>query len=252
MTAQAKTQGGLIGPAVVAAVGLAVLLALGTWQLQRMAWKQGLIAALEARLAAAPVPLPPAAGWPRLAADADEFRRVAFTASFAHDQEALVYTAGSSLRTDVSGPGYWVFTPARLGDGTTVMVNRGFVAQGRQDPATRGDGQVAGSVAITGVLRWPEAAGAFTPAASPKDNLWFSRDPAAIASAKGAGEVAPFYVDQEGPVPPGGLPRPGRLTPTLPNNHFGYMLTWYGLAGALVAVFAAWAKGRRRRAQAGG
>jgi surfeit locus 1 family protein len=124
------------------------------------------------------------------------------------------------------------------------------VPMANRDPASRSGSEPAGTVTIVGALRWPEAAGWFTPAADPAANLWFVRDPSAIAVARGLGAVAPFYIEQEAPVPSGGLPRPGRLVPNLPNNHLGYMLTWYGLAVALAVVFLAWVLSRRRRAPA--
>src|SRR5262249_13779456 len=151
-------------------------------------------------------------------------------------QEALVYTAGSALRTDVAGPGYWVFAPARLADGGTIVVNRGFVPEGRQDPASRAEGQIRGKVEIGGAMRWPEARGMFPPTDEPQRNLWFVRDQNAMAAAKGWGEVAPFFVDQEAPSAPGGLPKAGRIVPNLPNNHLQYALTWYGLALVLVVA----------------
>jgi surfeit locus 1 family protein len=231
----------LLVPGVVALAALATLLALGTWQLERKAWKEALIATLNERLAAAPADLPPPQTWDRLARDAHEFRRVTFAAEFLHGRDALVYTPGSGLRPDVSGPGYWVFTPARRPDGNLVMVNRGFVPEGRQDAGSRADGQVAGTVQIVGAMRWPEARGLFTPADNPQRNLWFVRDHLAIAAAKSVDPVAPFFIDQEAPVPPGGLPRPGKLAPNLPNNHLQYALTWYGLALVLVVVFVVWA-----------
>src|SRR5262249_37142271 len=156
---------------------------LGIWQVERLKWKEALIATLEARLAAAPEALPPARDWETLDAGRDEFLRVAFFGTFENDKEALVYTTGSSMRSDTSGPGYWVFTPARLADGHSVMVNRGFVPEGHQDQASRREGLVTGNIDIVGVLRWPETPGLFTPAGEPARNLWFARDSAAIAAA---------------------------------------------------------------------
>jgi surfeit locus 1 family protein len=236
---------GLLVPGVAALCALVVLLWLGTWQVERKAWKEALIATVTERFAAPPVRLPPPAEWPRLDPSNDEFRRVGFSAEWLNDKEALVYTTGSSLRADAAGPGYWVFTPARVLGGI-VMVNRGFVPEGRQDPATRPDGQTAGPVDIVGVMRWPETPGLFTPAGDPARNLWFARDPAAMAAAKGLGAVAPFYIEQESPSVPGGLPQVGKLQPSLPNNHLGYALTWYGLALVLVVGVGIWAAGRRR------
>jgi len=243
---------GLLVPTLLAFI---VLIGLGTWQIQRKAWKEGLIAALDAQLAAAPIALPSAASWPRLDRKNDEYRRVTFAAEFDHGKEALVFAAPSTFRPDISDPGYWVFTPARLADGSIVMVNRGFVPDGRQEPASRPQGQIAGPVEITGSMRWPEAHHWFTPADEPAKNLWFAADPQAIAAAKGLnkglneglGAVAPFYVEQESPVPPGGLPQPGKLKVTLPDNHLQYALTWYGLALVLVIWFAVWAYGQTRQ-----
>ena len=231
----------LVVAGVASLLGIAILSALGTWQLHRKAWKEGLIATLERRFAAAPMPLPRPEAWAALTSADMEFRRVRFTAEFLHDQEALVYTAGSVLRSDATGPGYWVFTPARLIDHALVMVDRGFVPEGRQDPARRPDGRVTGPVEIVGVLRWPERPGWFNPSPDVARNLWFVRDPVAIAAAKDLGAVAPFYVEQESPLPPGGLPSPAKLKVNLPNNHAQYMITWYGLAAALVAVYTAYA-----------
>jgi surfeit locus 1 family protein len=217
-----------------------VLVALGSWQLERKAWKEALIEVLGQRLAAAPVDLPPAARWPQLDQATDEFRRVRFRATFLPGQEALVYTSGSALRTDVSGPGYWVFAPARLPDGSVLVVNRGFVPEGRQDPATRPDGQPREPIDVIGVLRWPEAGSWLTPRPDLAKSLWFRRDPQSMAAAKGWHAAAPFFVDQEAPVPAGALPAPGPLRVNLRNEHLQYALTWYGLAGVLVVMFGAW------------
>ncbi len=163
------------------------------------------------RLAAPPGALPAPATWPRLDRDDTEYRRVTFTATFDDGKEALVYAAASAFRPDVSGPGYWVFTPARLADGSVVMVNRGFVPQDLANPAARPGGHMNGPIQITGTLRWPNSRSWFSPGDDPAHNLWFLRDPASIAAAKGLKEVAPFYVEQEAPAPPGGLPQPGKL-----------------------------------------
>ncbi len=243
---------GLLIPALLV---FAVLIALGTWQIERKAWKEGLIAALTERLSAPPAALPPPATWPRLDPASYEYRRVTFTATFDHGKEALVYAAASSFRPDVAGagPGYWIFTPARLPDGGFVIVNRGFVPEARKDAASRTAGRIAGAVEIVGVMRWPDARHWFSPADDPQHNLWFTRDPLAIAAAKGLDQrlaaVAPFYVEQESPVPPGGLPQPGKLVVQLRNEHLQYAVTWYGLALVLVVVFVAWARSSGRAQQ---
>ena len=229
---------------------LGVLVALGSWQLERKAWKEDLIAQLDRKLVAPPTDLPPRERWPALTPAADEFRRVTFRAEFMAGEEALVYSSGSSLRPDATGPGYWVFAPARLTGGGVVVVNRGFVPEGRQDPKTRTEGNPSGVVEVVGAMRWPEGRGLFTPQHQPAKGLWFARDPIGMAAAKNWGNVAPFYVDQEAPPAPGGLPKVGPLKPTLPNNHFQYAVTWYGLALVmLISALAFWRS--RRRAEAG-
>jgi surfeit locus 1 family protein len=225
-----------------------VLTGLGTWQLHRKAWKEALIEALEQRLSAPPVALPARERWPTLDAARDEFLRVRFSAAFVPGAEALVYAAASAFRPDVSGAGYWVLAPARITGDDTIVVNRGFVPEGRQDPGTRTSGEVAAPQELVGVMRWPEPRGPFTPPDDPGRNLWFVRDPVAIAAAKGWGEVAPFYVELEGPLPPSGLPRAGSLRPSLRNEHLQYAVTWFGLAVAAAVMFALWVIQRERTA----
>lgn len=234
--------------AVFALIGLAVLVSLGHWQSRRAVWKEQLIAQLDRRLGAAPVALPSPAQWPEQTQAADEFTRVRFEAAFLPGQEALVFTSGSGLRPDVKGVGYWVMAPARLPSGEMIIVNRGFVPEERRDPGSRAE-PPAEPVEISGVLRWPEPPGPFTPSPRPADNLWFARDIPAIAAAKGWGTVAPFYVDQDGPPAAGGLPKVGPIAPRLPNNHRQYAWTWYGLALVLAAVCAAAAWRRNREAR---
>lgn len=239
----------LLVPSVLTLIGVAILIGLGTWQIERKAWKEGLIAALTERLARPPVLLPPPATWSSLQPAQDEFRHVAFKATLLNDKESLLYGgAGSALRPDVSGMGYWVFTPARLPNGHLVMIDRGFVPEASRDPKTRAQGQVSGEISVVGYLRWPEEPGWFMPEPSPGKNLWFRRDPVGMARAKELGPIAPFYVAQEGPIPPGGLPKPGPLTVNLRNAHLQYALTWYGLAAVLIVVFMSWVVSRRRAA----
>jgi surfeit locus 1 family protein len=239
------TAQGVLGPTLATAVALAVLIGLGVWQLERKEWKEALIASLEERLSAPPVALPRPIDWPHVAPE-DEFLRVTMMAAFENDKEGLVFTGGSTLRDDGGGPGYWVFTPARLAGGAIVMVNRGFVPEGRQNPADRADGQITGPVTMTGVLRFGEPPGLLTPRADAARNIWFSRDSGAIAEAKGI-SAAPFYIELESPEPPGGLPHATRLHPNLPNNHLQYAITWFGLAAVFAGGFGAWLFGGWRK-----
>jgi surfeit locus 1 family protein len=242
-----KPRAGVLEPTVFAIVGIAILVGLGTWQLDRGVWKRNLVEALTTRLARTPANLPPREEWQRLKQQDSEFTRVRFPAEFLPGEEALVYTAGSALRTDVKGPGYWVFAPARLAGGSIVAVNRGFVPLDRKEPDARAQGTPLRVVDIVGVMRWPEERGTFTPADNPASNLWHVRDVPAIAAAKQWQAAAPFYIDQEAPVPDGGWPRPGPLTVNLPDNHAQYAITWFGLALALAGVYITWLVKRLRR-----
>lgn len=236
----------IVTASIATAVGLAILLSLGTWQLQRMTWKEHLIATLDARIDQAPQPLPSRTAWAALREADSEYARVTFTATFLSG-EAFVYTAGSSLRPDVTSQGFWVFARARLADGAVVLVNRGFVPTDRKDAASRAQGTLTGPVEVVGYMRWPESRGMFAPADDMKANVFFARDPKAMASVNGWTVDAPFYIDQQLPVPPGGLPKPGPIDVKLPNNHWQYAITWYGLALALIGVYGVWLAGRLRR-----
>jgi len=239
-----RRRGGLLLPGVVVLGALAVLIGLGTWQLERKAWKEGLIETLEQRLAADPVALPSPEQWPNLSPAENEFRRVVVYATFEPNDEALVYTTGSAFRPDVTGLGYWVFAPAKLANGAAVVLNRGFIPEGERNPSTHS--VLAGRVPLVGVMRWPDPRGWFTPSDDPGRNLWFVRDHLAMAAAKGWGEVAPFFVELETPSGYANLPRYGRLKVSLRNDHLQYALTWYGLAAVLVIVAGLWMRSRRR------
>jgi len=235
-----KKTSGTLDATVTALVGILILCGLGVWQLDRKVWKENLLSTLNTRLGRAPEDLPPRARWSQLQENNEEFRRVAFPAEFLDGEEALVYTSGSPLRPDVKGPGYWVFAPARLPGGSIVLINRGFVSDDRKDPAMRTEGAPHGIVDVVGVMRWPEARNSFTPADDPKKNVWYLRDSNAIASFKKWATAAPFYIDQEAPVPSGGWPKPGKLEVRLPNNHLEYAMTWFGLAVVLAGIYLVW------------
>ena len=233
-------------------VMVALFIGLGVWQLQRRSAKHALIAALTDRVTAAPAPLPPQSDWRNLTPERDEFRRVSFTATYAKLPDAMVYSAGSAVREDVSGPGTWAFLPARLPTGETIVIDAGFVANTMQERSIQ-DRQVGKLVTgepatLTGYLRFPEAAGWLTAAESRDKRLWFTRDHLAMAKTLGWGEVAPFYIDLETPVPDNGITKPGPLSPHLRDEHMQYALTWFSLAAALIAAFAVWARTRRNGA----
>ena len=233
---------------------VALFVGLGVWQLQRRIEKHALIAALTEQLAAPPQGLPSPSQWNTLKPASDEFRRVRFAATYQPLPDAMVYSSGSAVRGDISGPGTWAFLPARLSDGETVVVNAGFVQNTMQDRDVE-DRAVARlithePVTLTGYIRFPEAAGVLTPKENTAKRLWFTRDHLAMARALGWGEgdkpVAPFYIDLEQPAPVSGVPKPGPLEVHLKDDHMQYAITWFGLAIAVVVAFGVWLWGQRR------
>jgi len=254
MTGPLSRRPAVTGFAVFTALMVLVFAGLGIWQLQRRAEKHALIAMLNERLAAAPAPLPPRSQWNALTPGRDEFRRIAFSATYAPLPDAMVYSAGSAVRNDVSGPGTWAFLPAQLADGNTIVVNTGFVQNTMQDRAQQDRAVrrlITGDpVQLTGYIRFPESAGALTPSESVAKRLWFTRDHLAMARVLGWVEggkgVAPFYVDLETPAPESGIPKPGPLSVHLKDDHLQYAVTWFTLAFAVVIAFGVWWRTQRR------
>lgn len=234
---------------VLACVAFAVLIGLGTWQLNRLAWKEALLARVEARVHAAPQDVPPPARWPALTREEDEYRRVKVRGTFDHAKEALVYTVrGDDAAGPVKGQGFLVVTPLIRADGPPILINRGFVPSDRRDPATRAEGEVKGEVEVVGLLRFPEEASWFVPANDPAHGSFYRMEPAEIAAARGISGAAPFLIDADATQVPGGLPIGGGTRIAFPNRHLEYALTWYGLAASLVGVGLAVFISRRRRA----
>ncbi len=230
-----RSRGALV--AILGAGSLAVLLlmALGSWQVYRLAWKLDLIATVDARVHAPPVAPPAPTAWPSVTADADQYLHVTARGTYDHSRETFVQAV-----TDV-GPGFWLATPFRTEGGFTVLVNRGFVPPERRDAASRAAGEVAGPTVVTGLLRVDEPGGAFLRHNDPAADRWFSRDVPAIAAKRGlAGPVAPYFIDADDAPVPGGFPIGGLTVVAFPNNHLVYAITWYamglGLAGALAWV----------------
>jgi surfeit locus 1 family protein len=227
-------------------LGLAALIGLGLWQLDRLAWKEGLIAEVAARVAAPPVDAPPQADWTGLAPDDYEYRHVRLGGVYEFSRQVLVFRALDNPRGRFGGPGFLVLTPLRLADGAHVIVNRGFVPQDQKDrfiaPAEDGSGPTI----VTGLMRSSESRTWFTPADDPARGQWFTRDPGAIAAALKLQRAAPFTIDADAAGSPGDLPQGGETILAFPNNHLGYAFTWFGMALALAGVFAAYAVTRMR------
>jgi surfeit locus 1 family protein len=220
---------------LLTAAGVAMLIGLGTWQVQRLAWKQGLIARVEQRAHGEPVSLSEA--WRRWSEDHDiEYLRVRVSGAFDHTRERHLYTVYEGR------PGWHVVTPLTTVDGFVLMVDRGFVPEKFKAAETRPAGQVSGDVTITGLARAPGRPNAFTPDSDLERNRWYWRDldgmAASVLTASERDRLAPFFVEADDTPNPGGWPKGGVTRISFPNRHLEYALTWYGLAVALLAVYA--------------
>ncbi len=220
---------------------------LGVWQVQRLAEKEALVAAVAERLNLPPVPLPPQAQWATLDLEKLNFSPMALTGSFKHDQAVTVFTSLEGGKGPASGPGYWVVTPFVLTGGGTVFVNRGFVPEDLQEAALNDPGGSQGEVTITGLIRPAESAGWFVPEPNMSDRVEWVRDPARLAAMvdPALAPFAPFYIDQSA-GPPGTLPQGGETVVEFPNNHLGYAMTWFGFAIITPIMLGFWLWRQRR------
>lgn len=223
--------------AAVAVLAFAGFVALGNWQLERLAWKRGLIERVESRVNAPAEKAPQPLRWQDINREDDEYRHVTVAGEFLSGLDTLVVAA-----TEL-GSGYWVMTPLRQVSGDIVLINRGYIPQGVEP-----EPPPLGRVNVTGLLRITEPGGSVLRDNDPAAGRWYSRDVAAIAAAQGI-EVAPYFIDaaaDEAGSPGGEGPVGGLTVLQFHNNHLVYALTWYGLA--LMVLFAAvlvWREARR-------
>lgn len=231
------------GPRRALALGLGLvafvlLIGLGTWQMERLAWKEGLIATIDRRMNAAPMSLADVEKQFSAIGDVD-YVPVTLSGTFLHQGERHFFTTWDG------NTGYSVYTPLKLADGRFIFVNRGFVPYELKDPAKRAQGEVPGDVTITGLARnpLPGKPSMMVPDNDVAKNIFYWKDRDAMAATAGlpaGAAVLPFFVDAGKSPNPGGLPIGGTTIVDLPNNHLQYALTWYGLAATLVGVMAVW------------
>ncbi len=219
---------------ITLATAFSVLIGLGTWQVYRLQWKEGLLADIDTRTKAAPVELTEMEQ--RFGSQGSvEYWPVTASGTYLHSGERHFFSTWKGQS------GFNVYTPLMLADGRAVFVNRGFVPYDRKDPATRETGQVEGVVEISGLARDPlqDKPSFIVPDNEPAKNIFYWKDMAAMSATAGlpAGtEVVPFFIDADETPVEGGLPVGGVTLIELPNNHLQYAVTWYGLAAALVGV----------------
>jgi surfeit locus 1 family protein len=217
-----------LAPTLITLPLILLCLALGVWQLQRLHWKEGLIAERAATLKAPPVP-PPAT-----LADAQRLvlRRTALRGVLLNNKEILVHAIARD-----GAAGFAVLTPLREADGRIVFVDRGFVPTALKDRRTRTAGEPGGGVRVAGRIVLPSVPGLFVPDNRPARGEWYRIDLAAMAKADGLLQVAPFYVAADRTPNPGGWPAGGMALPELPNHHLQYSITWFSLAAIGLTIY---------------
>ena len=244
MAARGGLISALIWPGLFTILGLALLIALGVWQLHRLAWKEALIAEVSTRVGAPPVDLPDETEWPRLDPKQYEYRHVRATGVYDFAHQVFVFRALEAPRGRYGGQGYLVMTPLRLADGAIIIVNRGFTPAERKD-AVSSQTPTGSPIEVVGLMRASEPRNWFTPSDDPAKGDWYTRDPAAIAAAMKLDRVARFTIDADASPDPAALPEGGETILAFPNNHLSYALTWFGMALALAGVFTAFAWKKR-------
>ena len=216
-------------PTLFTVPALVALLALGTWQVDRLHWKQDLIEKLQERGTAAPMPLP---AWID-DLQAWEYRRVTVHGTYLHDHE--FYLVNRSLH---GKPGLNIVTLLKRSDGGGhVLVNRGWVPFDLREPAARKQGQIEGEVAVEGIVRLAKGPGLFTPENEPHNNTWFFVDPASMTVSASLPPLQPYYVESSDRSVPGGYPVGHQWRVDIRNDHLEYAITWYALALALLVIY---------------
>jgi surfeit locus 1 family protein len=234
-------------PAVVLGlVAFMVLIGLGTWQVQRLQWKEALLATITERSHSAPLPLSDVEGKFATTGDVD-YWPVKVTGEFLHDGERHFFA------TYEGATGFYVYTPMLLADGRFVLINRGFVPYELKDPQKREKGQVEGQVTVVGLARNPlsEKPSRLVPDNDLAKNIFYWKDRDAMAATTGlpaGAKLVPFFIDADKTPNPGGLPIGGVTMIDMPNDHLQYAITWYGLAAALAGVLGSWLWRSRRKA----
>ncbi len=215
-----------LGPIVIGLGGFCVLIALGFWQVQRLQWKNAIIAEAEQRLAVPAEPLPVSLNPKR-----DDYKRVEVSGRFDHDSEQYVLTS-----MPPNGPGFEIITAFETDSGRRILVDRGFVPQALRDPAKRADTFDRGVVEIEGVLRWPSDTSRFTPDPDPSIREWYSREVPPLAKAL---NTEPVMIVQ-GPSAGPGWPRGGKAQVNIRNQHLPYAIQWFAIAGVWALMSILW------------
>ncbi|WP_414692882.1 SURF1 family protein [Pararhizobium sp.] len=232
----ARKRGGLLGGIagiVLLFTVLAILLSLGTWQVQRLHWKEALLAEIDQRRHAPPADLATIEALAKQGGDVD-YRTMRVTGAYINNKERHFFA------TYEGRTGYYIYTPLQRADGRILFVNRGFVPFENKEPEMRKLGQLTGEQTVTGLARAKLAAKPswVVPDNDIVKNIFYWKDLDVMASSTGLdpASVVPFFMDADATPHEGGMPIGGVTQFDLPNSHLQYAVTWYGLAAALVVV----------------
>lgn len=220
---------------ILVLIALAILISLGTWQVQRLYWKEGLLADIATREVAAPVPLADIEAMAASGGDI-EYRKVTATGRYINNKERHFFATWRGQT------GFYIYTPLELADGRYLFVNRGFVPYENKEPEMRMQGQLTDQQTVTGLARarLPGKPSSLVPDNDVAKNIFYWKDLDVMAASVGLdkAQVIPFFVDADSTPNPAGLPIGGVTQVDLPNDHLQYAFTWYGLAAVLVVVVA--------------
>lgn len=226
-------------PTVMTVPVVLIMLALSVWQLNRYSWKVDLVDRLNEQLSEASVELP--------TGDFDlkewGYRRVTLTGEFLHEKEIHLFS-----HADKGRKGFQIITPfIRSDDKGVVLVNRGWVPEGKKNPESRSEGLMQGEITVSGVIRksWTKAY-SFLPASDPVANVWLYGELKEMAHHLKL-EVAPSFVELDATPVPGGWPLGGQTRISVPNNHIEYFVTWFGLAAAMAFIYVLFGLSRARK-----
>ena len=215
---------------LLTAVAFVGFVALGVWQVKRLAWKENLIARVDTRVHAEAMLAPSQHDWPTVSEDTHEYLHVSVRGRYQPQAVALVSAATEA------GQGYWLMAPLQCADGSWVYVNLGFVPQQQRQAAQSGEYTPAELVTVTGLLRLSHPGGGVLRDNVPDENRWYSRDVKAMAERNGLSPVAPYFIDAQ--ADDSELPVGGLTVIHFRNNHLVYAITWFALAFGM--VLAAW------------
>ena len=213
---------------IVGLGGAGILLSLGVWQMQRLVWKEGVLAEIEARINDAPVTMPASPD-----PETDPYLPVEVAGTFTGDTIRVLVS-----QKDV-GAGYRMITALQTDDGA-ILVDRGFVATDARDIAAPN-----APVTVTGNLQWPQETDNFTPDPDLENNTWFARDVPALAAALDTREIL-LVARAVSADDPALSPLPVD-TAAIPNDHLQYAITWFSLAAIWLGMTLLFL--RRRRGQ---